>query len=123
MAELHELLARYGSAADRIGWLGFLVSDSRRSVDARGSGTVAVRRALIRLDERGFTVARAKTDVRTATAAARVPKSLSQPANVTHSDVARRAYDLYLARGCEHGHDVDDWMQAERELRAPSTTA
>ena len=41
MAELHELLAQYGSAADRIGWLGFLVSDSRRSVDARGSGTVA----------------------------------------------------------------------------------
>ena len=67
-------------------------------------------------------MAKAKTDVRTATAAARVPKSLSQPANVTHSDVARRAYDLYLARGCEHGHDVDDWTQAERELRAPSTT-
>ena len=42
MAELHELLARYGSAADRIGWLGFLASDWRRSVDARGSGTVAV---------------------------------------------------------------------------------
>ena len=31
-------------------------------------------------------------------------------------DVARRAYDLYLARGREHGHDVEDWLQAEREL-------
>ena len=36
---------------------------------------------------------------------------------VTESDVARRAYDLYLARGGEHGHDLDDWLQAERELR------
>jgi hypothetical protein len=36
---------------------------------------------------------------------------------VADSDIARRAYELYLARGCEHGHDVDDWVQAERELR------
>lgn len=27
------------------------------------------------------------------------------------------AYDLYLARHREPGHDVDDWLQAERELR------
>lgn len=32
--------------------------------------------------------------------------------------VARRAYDLYLARGREEGHDVEDWLQAERELVA-----
>jgi hypothetical protein len=30
--------------------------------------------------------------------------------------VARRAYELFLARGGEHGHDVEDWLQAEREL-------
>jgi hypothetical protein len=67
-------------------------------------------------------MARAKTGERTAMAADRAPKSPAQPATVTDSDVARRAYDLYLGRGCEHGHDVDDWMQAERELR-PSATA
>lgn len=39
------------------------------------------------------------------------------PAPVTDADVARRAYDLYLARGCEPGHDVEDWLQAERDLR------
>jgi hypothetical protein len=33
------------------------------------------------------------------------------------ADIARRAYDLYLARGCEPGHDVEDWLQAERDLR------
>ena len=38
------------------------------------------------------------------------------PHVVTRGDIARRAYDLYLARGCEHGHDLDDWLRAEREL-------
>lgn len=41
----------------------------------------------------------------------------SRPAHVTDRDIACRAYDLYLARGCEHGHDADDWLQAERDLR------
>ena len=36
---------------------------------------------------------------------------------VTDSDVARRAYELYRERGGKHGHDLDDWLQAERELR------
>jgi hypothetical protein len=31
--------------------------------------------------------------------------------------IARRAYELFLARGSEHGHDVEDWLQAEREIR------
>jgi hypothetical protein len=35
----------------------------------------------------------------------------------THEDIARRAYQLFEARGREHGHDVEDWLQAERELR------
>jgi len=45
-------------------------------------------------------------------------KRIAAPAQVTHGEVARRAYDLFLARGCEHGHDLDDWLQAERELRS-----
>ena len=32
-------------------------------------------------------------------------------------DIARRAYDLYQARGAEQGRDMDDWLRAERELR------
>jgi len=63
------------------------------------------------------------TNKAVATAADRAPKSLAQSASVTSTDIARHAYDLYLARGCEHGHDVEDWLQAERELRASSTTA
>jgi hypothetical protein len=57
----------------------------------------------------------------TVTSDDRAPESLAQPATVTHRDVARRAYDLYLARGCEHGHDANDWARAERELRSDRT--
>jgi hypothetical protein len=41
-------------------------------------------------------------------------------ANVTEHDIARRTYDRYLGRDCEDGHDVEDWFQAERELRPSS---
>lgn len=68
-------------------------------------------------------MATTKRDEEGATAADRAPKSLAQQPSGTYTDVARRAYDLYLARGREHGHDVDDWMQAERELQASSGTA
>ena len=33
-------------------------------------------------------------------------------------DIASRAYQLFQARGGEHGSDWEDWLQAERELRA-----
>lgn len=39
---------------------------------------------------------------------------------VGHDAVARRAYDLYLARGAAPGRDLDDWIQAERELCFPA---
>jgi Protein of unknown function (DUF2934) len=31
-------------------------------------------------------------------------------------DVAQRAYELYVQRGCEPGKDVEDWLRAEIEL-------
>jgi hypothetical protein len=38
-------------------------------------------------------------------------------AAVTHNEIARRAYKLYERRGGEHGRDLDDWLDAENELR------
>jgi hypothetical protein len=32
------------------------------------------------------------------------------------TDIARRAYQLFVQRGGEHGHDWEDWLRAEREL-------
>jgi len=33
----------------------------------------------------------------------------------THEQIAKRAYEFYLARGGEHGHAEEDWAQAESE--------
>jgi len=30
------------------------------------------------------------------------------------------AYELYIERGCLDGHDVEDWLRAERDLLAAS---
>src|SRR6185436_1522408 len=35
----------------------------------------------------------------------------------SEEDIRLRAYQKYLGRGCGHGLDCDDWLQAERELR------
>jgi hypothetical protein len=34
----------------------------------------------------------------------------------SHDDVARRAYELFEARGGEPGHDLEHWLDAERQL-------
>ena len=31
-------------------------------------------------------------------------------------DVRRRAFELFESRGCEAGREVEDWLQAEREV-------
>jgi Protein of unknown function (DUF2934) len=40
----------------------------------------------------------------------------------SHEDVARKAYELFLARGAAHGLALEDWLEAERQLTrtAPS---
>lgn len=38
---------------------------------------------------------------------------------VSEAQIAVRAYELYLNRDSQDGADLDDWLQAEREL--PST--
>ncbi len=34
----------------------------------------------------------------------------------THREIAKRAFEIYLARGGSHGRDVQDWLQAEADL-------
>jgi hypothetical protein len=35
--------------------------------------------------------------------------------------IAKRAYELYLARGASDGDALDDWLTAERELAVSGT--
>ena len=40
----------------------------------------------------------------------------SGPETEQPDSIARRAYERFHERGGEHGHDQEDWFEAEREL-------
>ncbi|MFB1483032.1 DUF2934 domain-containing protein [Corallococcus sp. RDP092CA] len=42
---------------------------------------------------------------------------MSRSAAPTQEQIARRAYEIFQARGGTHGNPEQDWHQAERELR------
>ena len=65
-------------------------------------------------------MARTKAKERVATTADRAPRRSTRPDMVTAEQIADRAYHLYLARGCEQGDAIGDWLQAERELNSRS---
>ena len=45
------------------------------------------------------------------------PSADHQP---NHEEIRLRAYEIYLERGGLPGHELDDWLQAERELERPA---
>ena len=45
-----------------------------------------------------------------------VGESERSPHSVSEQDIRERAYEIYLHRGAQPGHALEDWLQAEREL-------
>jgi len=43
---------------------------------------------------------------------------IGAPRPLTHDDIAKLAYSYWLARGQQGGNQYEDWIRAERELRA-----
>ncbi len=53
--------------------------------------------------------------------AGRAPVVPKKPAAETISleeQIRRRAHEIYLERGDADGSEIDDWLQAEREIQA-----
>jgi acetyl esterase/lipase len=48
---------------------------------------------------------------------------LSESPHSLRKEIRRRAYEIYLGRGREPGHEIDDWLQAERELTTDRSKA
>ena len=46
-----------------------------------------------------------------------VNKETDELERPSRREIAHLAYGFYELRGRRHGHDVDDWLSAERELR------
>lgn len=53
----------------------------------------------------------------------RDPESLRWEMQSIQLAIARRAFELFVKRGGEHGHDWEDWFQAESELLRPVSIA
>ena len=60
-------------------------------------------------------IVRLKADRRKSTIAI-PPATADESGGVTADAIARRAFEMYQTRGGGHGQDVEDWLQAEREL-------
>jgi len=39
-------------------------------------------------------------------------------ANVYEQRVEKKAYEIYENRGCQGGHDCEDWLEAEKIIEA-----
>ena len=48
-----------------------------------------------------------------------VGKDLGDVSESIYQTIAHRAYELYEARGGQHGHDLEDWFRAEADLQWP----
>jgi hypothetical protein len=44
--------------------------------------------------------------------------ALALPDGPNEDDIRAYAYHLYEQRGCEPGHDIDDWLEARACLKA-----
>ena len=57
-----------------------------------------------------------RTTVKASTPKNRIEKPLKQTSN-KNEDLSQKvqevAYQLFVARGCAHGYDVEDWLAAE----------
>jgi Protein of unknown function (DUF2934) len=53
----------------------------------------------------------------------REPVSASAADSPRLEEIRIRAYEIYMERGGQPGHDLDDWLQAERELEPKARSA
>lgn len=62
---------------------------------------------------------RRNRDAKTQTSKAKESEAKPQLPAPTHEQIQQRAYEIYSARGGVPGQELDDWLQAERELIGP----
>lgn len=51
------------------------------------------------------------------------PDDESRQPDPAQPRIAQRAYELYAQRGHVHGHDLEDWLEAERQILSEARRA
>ena len=100
-----------------VGWSGSEAGDRNRRGCAATRGCDD--RELVETHDLPKSARRTADNVLTMPSMESPPAAASAP-GMTESDIARRAFELYCDRGRQDGHDVDDWLNAESELRDAS---
>lgn len=49
------------------------------------------------------------------------PAASESAKEVCFEQVAKRAYELWLSKDCQHGTDVENWLEAEIQVKAEAT--
>lgn len=44
-----------------------------------------------------------------------------KPYEPTQEEIQTRAFEIYVSEGCKEGSDLENWLRAEKELRARSS--
>jgi hypothetical protein len=42
----------------------------------------------------------------------------TKTAKITREQIAQRAHEIWVKNGCKHGQDEQNWLEAERQLKA-----
>jgi Protein of unknown function (DUF2934) len=45
------------------------------------------------------------------------------PVHIPQEKIAQRAYEKWMKRGCKHGAHMQDWSEAEAEIKAEITSS
>ena len=53
--------------------------------------------------------------------AAPQPAKARAPYEPTQEEIQTRAFEIYVSEGCKEGNDLEYWLRAEEELRAPGS--
>jgi hypothetical protein len=49
-------------------------------------------------------------------------RAANPPRPTSNGEIERRAYEIYQARGGQHGNDIDHWLEAEKQLKPGPTS-
>lgn len=53
--------------------------------------------------------------------AAKKGNTLGTDSDAAQEEIRALAYQLFCECGCEHGHDVGHWLEAERQVLGPKS--
>jgi Protein of unknown function (DUF2934) len=56
--------------------------------------------------------------IRRAPQTSETPQVSEEQIQDIQENIRERAYQLFLERGSEHGHHLEDWLRAEAEIRS-----